>query len=176
MEQQTCPSCGAALRHTSGAEWACDHCGSMYHHEEGIDCPKCEAHNPAAARYCFRCGAHLVRQCPACGQDNSLSAEYCADCGVTLDIVTVLMMRLQDQDGESAVRRAELAASEKEADHRYIERVRHDLERKEQQRLAELAALKAESQRQQRVLSTIMIAGGVLLIIIIVASVILAIR
>jgi predicted amidophosphoribosyltransferase len=176
MEQQICPSCGAALRHTSGVEWVCDHCGNVYHHEEGVSCPRCKALNPEAAKYCFQCGAHLVRTCPSCHQENPLSAEYCTNCGVALDIVTVLMMRLQDQDGESAVRRAELAASAKDADQRYSEEIRRDLERREQQRLAELDALKVESRRQQRVISTMMIAAGVVLIVIVVVSVILAMR
>jgi len=176
MEQQICPSCGAKLRHTSEIEWACDHCGNLFSHGEGAYCPACKVLNPADARFCSRCGAHLIRRCPSCNHENPLSAEYCANCGVALDIVTVLMMRLEDREGESASRRAEEAAAVKEADQRYSEEIRRDLERREQERLAELAALRAESQRQQRIISNVMIVAGVIVIIIVVVAVVLSLR
>lgn len=176
MERQSCPSCGAALHHISGSEWACDHCGNVFHHEEEVRCPECDSANPLDARYCFRCGANLLRRCPSCGQENLLSAEYCVSCGVTLDIVTVLMMRLQDREGESASRRAASAAAIKGEDEIYLEKVRRDLDRQERQRQAELAAMRIEAQRQQRILSTVMIVAGVVLVMAVAVTVILLIR
>lgn len=175
MESQNCPSCGARLHTRSGGEWVCDHCGSVYH-AEGVECPKCDAHNPSNARFCFKCGARLIRSCPACNHENRLDAEFCAACGTALDIVTVLKLRLQDRDGESARRREADASSIKSADAVYSEQIRRALEEKERERQAQLAVQREKARRQQVTLSIVMVVAGLLLIVIVVVGMLIAVK
>jgi ribosomal protein L40E len=48
----------------------------------GGHCPKCDAPNPADARFCDRCGASLEdKSCPRCGSRNDSAAKFCNQCG-----------------------------------------------------------------------------------------------
>lgn len=54
-------------------------------------CPAqgCRADNPPHTRYCFKCGAELVRECPECGGMTSLVAtQMCGACGYSHQVAT----------------------------------------------------------------------------------------
>lgn len=54
-------------------------------------CPKpgCGADNPPHTRYCFKCGAELVRQCPECDAMTSLVAtQMCGTCGYNYEVAS----------------------------------------------------------------------------------------
>lgn len=45
-------------------------------------CYKCHTDNPPNTKFCFSCGAQLVRECPECGKESSLAATgMCGHCG-----------------------------------------------------------------------------------------------
>jgi Double zinc ribbon len=48
-----------------------------------MNCPMCQASNPAGALFCTECGTALPR-CRACGGSVSLAHKFCAACGVPL--------------------------------------------------------------------------------------------
>lgn len=46
------------------------------------NCYKCQTDNPAQTKFCFKCGAQLVRECPECRKETSLIATgMCGACG-----------------------------------------------------------------------------------------------
>jgi class 3 adenylate cyclase/tetratricopeptide (TPR) repeat protein len=44
-------------------------------------CPRCQAANPGAARFCEECGARLTRTCPHCRAEVSPGKSFCWACG-----------------------------------------------------------------------------------------------
>ena len=46
-----------------------------------MQCPRCQAQNPADAVFCEECGARLEAPCPSCGEPNRLGAKFCKKCG-----------------------------------------------------------------------------------------------
>ncbi len=47
-------------------------------------CPACGAENRPDAKFCFECGAGLVRACPNCGSAVRSGARFCDECGHAL--------------------------------------------------------------------------------------------
>src|SRR5262245_31453362 len=47
-------------------------------------CPRCQAGNPASARFCEECGARLALGCPKCGAEVSPGKKFCRSCGAQL--------------------------------------------------------------------------------------------
>ena len=60
----------------------------FYTHEpsKGLDmkCPKCQARNPEAMKFCGECGAELERFCPKCNSPNPPQFKFCGQCGCDL--------------------------------------------------------------------------------------------
>ncbi len=56
-------------------------------------CPRCQAENPAAAKFCSDCGARLEASCPGCGHANAPGARFCNECGRALDQVEAPVYR-----------------------------------------------------------------------------------
>lgn len=56
----------------------------------GVECPNCQAHNPAGAKFCSSCGTKLEEAqpatlvCPNCNAENVPSAKFCSECGTAL--------------------------------------------------------------------------------------------
>ena len=52
-----------------------------------IRCHKCNAENPADAKFCNRCGAELGKTipCPECNELNDPDARFCDNCGKPMD-------------------------------------------------------------------------------------------
>jgi hypothetical protein len=52
-----------------------------------VNCPACQAPNPALGKFCHACGAPLRvrRSCPSCGQEVSTNVKFCGNCGARLD-------------------------------------------------------------------------------------------
>ena len=46
-----------------------------------MDCPKCQAPNPAEAKFCMSCGASLATICPECQTELPAAAQFCLKCG-----------------------------------------------------------------------------------------------
>ncbi|HXZ43727.1 MAG TPA: adenylate/guanylate cyclase domain-containing protein, partial [archaeon] len=49
-----------------------------------MQCPRCQAKNPADAVFCEECGARLEASCSSCGEPNRLGAKFCKKCGQQL--------------------------------------------------------------------------------------------
>jgi class 3 adenylate cyclase/tetratricopeptide (TPR) repeat protein len=49
-----------------------------------MQCPRCQAQNPADAVFCEECGARLEAPCSSCGEPNRLGAKFCKKCGQQL--------------------------------------------------------------------------------------------
>jgi class 3 adenylate cyclase/tetratricopeptide (TPR) repeat protein len=49
-----------------------------------MKCPRCQAQNDAAARFCEDCGARLEAACPSCGIPVTPGKKFCRSCGAAL--------------------------------------------------------------------------------------------
>jgi class 3 adenylate cyclase len=49
-----------------------------------MKCPKCQAENPAARKFCRNCGTKLILLCPECGFENLSDDKFCGECGCGL--------------------------------------------------------------------------------------------
>jgi class 3 adenylate cyclase len=47
-------------------------------------CPRCQAENDAAARFCEDCGARLDLACPSCGSAVTPGKQFCRSCGASI--------------------------------------------------------------------------------------------
>ncbi len=75
MIQQSMQSAGATAMSPAGAQ---------------VTCPKCQAVNPATARFCSACGGQLGSvgvTCAACGHHNPTDSKFCSNCGASLAVV-----------------------------------------------------------------------------------------
>jgi class 3 adenylate cyclase/tetratricopeptide (TPR) repeat protein len=50
-----------------------------------MKCPKCQAENREARRFCGECGAKLILVCSECGTENLPSEKFCGACGQKLE-------------------------------------------------------------------------------------------
>ena len=46
-----------------------------------MNCPDCQAENPAEAKFCMKCGSALAAVCPDCGTELPAEAQFCFKCG-----------------------------------------------------------------------------------------------
>ena len=53
--------------------------------ETTYTCGKCNAENPANAKFCDACGHHLTEPCSECGTTVALSQKFCGKCGANLE-------------------------------------------------------------------------------------------
>jgi len=49
-----------------------------------MHCTSCAAEVPEQSKFCWQCGAALVRRCPACRAANPAQKKFCAECGTRL--------------------------------------------------------------------------------------------
>src|SRR6201997_2410686 len=49
-----------------------------------MNCPRCQAENPAGQKFCGECGAQLASACAACGHSNPPAQKFCGECGAPL--------------------------------------------------------------------------------------------
>jgi class 3 adenylate cyclase/tetratricopeptide (TPR) repeat protein len=49
-----------------------------------MQCPRCQAQNEQAAKFCEDCGARLEAVCPSCGQPVGTGKKFCRSCGASL--------------------------------------------------------------------------------------------
>jgi hypothetical protein len=45
-----------------------------------MHCPRCEADNPEAMKFCIECATPFTRHCPQCGVANPPQAKFCGQC------------------------------------------------------------------------------------------------
>ena len=46
-----------------------------------MECPKCQTDNPDTRKFCYECGAKLLKICPGCGFNNLPRDKFCGECG-----------------------------------------------------------------------------------------------
>lgn len=51
---------------------------------ESISCPSCGTMLPKGAKFCFECGAKLLKNCPKCGAKLKSGSKFCSECGKKL--------------------------------------------------------------------------------------------
>jgi ribosomal protein L40E len=133
----------------------CDLCQAVYVLPENA-CPECGAQCDSEARYCPACGAELVYECRSCGAPNPHSAEKCTKCGQDLDFLSVLFARAAQRrsdwmddlrEGASEIKAQQEAASQAQL---------AELWDAERQRRKALAEARAERDRQQRIIMTVL--------------------
>ena len=49
-----------------------------------MNCPRCQADNPAGTRFCGQCGTAVSAMCPACGAVNPPTHRFCGQCATPL--------------------------------------------------------------------------------------------
>jgi class 3 adenylate cyclase len=49
-----------------------------------MQCPKCNADNPAGMRFCGQCATSLLQVCASCGGSNAAESRFCGHCGAAL--------------------------------------------------------------------------------------------
>ncbi len=52
----------------------------------GMECPSCQANNPAGQKFCGSCGQGLEAVCPQCQASNPPQNKYCGQCGAGMAI------------------------------------------------------------------------------------------
>jgi len=51
-----------------------------------MKCPKCQAENPETKKFCYECGAKLLKICPQCGSEILPGDKFCGECGHQLSL------------------------------------------------------------------------------------------
>jgi len=49
-----------------------------------MKCPKCQIENPETKKFCYECGAKLLKICPQCGSEILPADKFCGECGHNL--------------------------------------------------------------------------------------------
>ena len=49
-----------------------------------MHCTSCAAEVPEQSKFCWQCGAAVLRRCPACRAANPAPKKFCVDCGTRL--------------------------------------------------------------------------------------------
>ncbi|MBI5551843.1 MAG: zinc ribbon domain-containing protein [Desulfobacterales bacterium] len=57
-----------------------------------MECPSCQAANPAGQRYCGTCGHTLETACPQCQASNPPHHKFCGRCGASLSAVAAITL------------------------------------------------------------------------------------
>jgi predicted amidophosphoribosyltransferase len=119
----------------------------------------------------MKCGLLLGKQCPVCTHINPPGTDHCENCAEPLDTVTSIATRLYERTDEAALVRSERLVASKQSDLIYMHEQRERLQAEEQERLARLAAMRIEAQKQQRKL---LIVVGVMLAVLGIGGIVLA--
>src|SRR5262245_38038809 len=53
---------------------------------DGMECPRCQQENPAAAHFCMRCGTRLTLTCAKCNTQLPSGAAFCFACGQAMAV------------------------------------------------------------------------------------------
>ena len=71
--------------------------GNTQNQEPEVVCPKCNAKNPASAKFCHTCGKNLkkaegeapagMKKCPKCNSNNPANAKFCSTCGNKMELI-----------------------------------------------------------------------------------------
>jgi len=130
IQQLNCPACGAPvdLRQQSEQVFTCPACGSAlaltdWAEDGRVICRACGTLNSSQNKYCSQCNQVLQAGCPMCYTLNSLSTIRCRKCGVNLQRAWnrqnnwMVEKQRHDQERRDAIRQAQ------------IESRRQDLER-----------------------------------------------
>jgi Double zinc ribbon len=80
-----------------------------------MTCPRCQAENAAAARFCEDCGARLEQACPGCGAPVTPGKKFCRSCGVSLTATASLSTRFTSPDSYTPRHLAEKILTSKAA-------------------------------------------------------------
>jgi hypothetical protein len=51
-----------------------------------MKCPKCQTENPETRKFCYECGAKLLKVCHQCGSENLPKDKFCGECGHNLTL------------------------------------------------------------------------------------------
>ena len=169
-----CSSCGGhSFTPDSKGVMICDFCQAVYV-APGNACPECGALFDPKAQYCPACGNDLVRECRSCGAPNSHSAEKCSECGQDLDLLDILFARAAQQrsDWLDEVREdaSEIKAQQEAASQAQLAQM-WEVER---QRRKSLAEARAERDRQQRIILTVIGVVVALIVIGVLVSIVLS--
>ncbi|MCP4536776.1 MAG: zinc-ribbon domain-containing protein [Chloroflexi bacterium] len=160
-----CSSCGGnSFSPDPRGMMICDFCQAVYVLPENA-CPECGAQCDPEARYCPACGADLVHECRSCGAPNPHSAEKCTKCGQDLDFLQVLFARASQQRSDWLDELREDASDIKVQQEAASQARLAEMWTVERQRRQELAEARAERDRQQRIILTVL---GVVIAIIVV--------
>lgn len=168
LKRISCPSCGGnQFEHDSEGNLICGHCGTnLASPRETIVCTTCGTENPPDARRCMNCGLALGRICAVCNHPNPPGVDHCQNCANPLDRLSSVYMRTKEGIRHSTGVREQHLIETKREDMRYMLEQRARLDEEERRRLGQLAAQRTESQRQQRIMITVILIGfGVAIII-----------
>ena len=165
LKSFTCSQCGGGpLSDNGDGSLTCPFCGSTFAHPERV-CPRCETINELGVHECIACGQTLQEPCVRCGALNWVNATYCKRCGAALNILEHIAARRAEGDGER-LRRLQSEASKIKQETERSSRERLDkLWAQDRARLETLARNKAEQQRQEHVLITVMVVAVAVLIL-----------
>ena len=155
LQSLTCSQCGGGpLTDQGNGSIACPYCGATFAHPERV-CPRCETINEPGVRECTACGQTLQEPCVRCGTLNWVNATYCKRCGTALNILEHIAARRAESDGDRLRRLQAEAGKIKEETERSSHERLDKLWAQEHARLETLAKNKAEQQRQERIIVTI---------------------
>jgi hypothetical protein len=135
-------------------------------------CLLCGSPYEPGDRRCPSCGAELVRECPACGAPNPLAARKCLACGQELERLDSLFARVTGAKADWLRHVREEAptikAQEEDASRSRLE----DMWAAETRRREALALMRAERDRQQRILVTVAVSMIALVVVVVLIAVV----
>ena len=94
-----------------------------------------------------------------CNHPNPPGADHCLNCANPLDTLSSIYMRTGQGIRHATTVRERHLVDTKHQDMQYMQKQRERLEEEERKRLVQLAAQRAEAQRQQKTLITIVLAA-----------------
>lgn len=170
LKSIVCATCGASkFEHDNEGNLICSYCGIKFASpREEILCSTCGISNPADARRCKNCGLMLGKLCVVCNHLNPPGTEFCLECACPLDTLSSVTSRMGEGKRVSDALREKKLISSKSTDMLYMQHERERLDQMERERLAELAAQKAQSNKQQ----TILVVGSLVFALVVVALII----
>lgn len=152
LTEVSCPNCLSPIdiHNHSGNTINCGACRTNFI-VEGHLCPKCHSYHKHEVDTCGQCGTSLQRICGKCRLPNWAGDEFCKACGVAMDLFEVTNVSFHEMSNKhKAERMAQVREMRLQEEARSQQRMM-EMRRMEEKRVAQVASLKKDQQKRDRV-------------------------
>lgn len=167
--ETTCPNCQQPLALPENDNSAtCSACGHV-HVLTGHFCPVCGIYHEEETGFCVRCGADMIRVCRHCHTTNWTGRDTCQQCGQSLDIFEYLHIKGTADTTERLNEQMAWSRQIKQKEKEDAEKRMAELMAIEEERQAQLRALKSRQKEEDKKLILLGALGLVVLVLSIIA-------